>query len=50
MFDTAVNDMMTILDSIDQQQLDLKSYANNKSYDGMTIGKKMMYHSLRFPL
>jgi hypothetical protein len=50
MFDTAVNDMMTILDAIDQQQLDLKSYANNKSYDGMTIGKKMMYHSLRFPL
>jgi hypothetical protein len=50
MFEAATKDMLELLEQIDQDTLDLEAYAKNKSYDGMTIGKKMMYQSLRFPL
>lgn len=50
MFEAATKDMIELLQQIDQGNLDLESYAKNKSYDGMTIGKKMLYQSLRFPL
>lgn len=50
MFEHAIKDMLELLDHIDQNKLNLDGYAKNKSYDGMTIGKKMVYQSLRFPL
>jgi len=50
MFDFAIKDVLQLLDDIEHQSLDLKMYANNINYDGMTIGHKMLHHSLRFPL
>ncbi|MDA0872017.1 MAG: hypothetical protein O2987_04010 [Firmicutes bacterium] len=50
MFEAATKDMLALLEQIDKNILDLEGYAKNKSYDGMTIGKKMRYQSLRFPL
>ncbi len=50
MFEAATIDMLMLLDQIDLDKLDLDDYAKNVSYDGMTIGKKMRYQSLRFPL
>ena len=50
MFDGAISDMKKLLYDLDHNQLDLKTYANNISYDGITIRKKMKFQSLRFPL
>ena len=50
MFEAATKDMLELLEHIEKDNLDLETYANNKSYDGMTIGEKMRYQSLRFPL
>ncbi|MGB0345526.1 MAG: zinc dependent phospholipase C family protein [Acholeplasmataceae bacterium] len=50
MFLEAKKDMLQLMDQILKGDFDLKSYCQNRSYDGMTIGKKMQYQSLRFPL
>lgn len=50
MFLEAKNDMLLLMDQILKGDFDLKSYCQNRSYDGMSIGKKMQYQSLRFPL
>jgi hypothetical protein len=50
MFLEAKKDMLQLMDQILKGDFDLHAYCQNRSYDGMTIGKKMRYQSLRFPL